>query len=336
MAGLKLTIISNLIVLFILVKLNHQNSSLQLHEINGKIKHKSNFSILCSIYGYKKFPQNQRIKRLLLALENSYTFSDVYFFISQSTEIINNFENQFNLNVHVEYINCSFTKEDAEKLYNFQGSFWSWIFTYRYKFYQDFIESHPNIEYLIILDDDTLILKDLTTIFESDPNSVHLMNDYYNFSVTEDLNFIWTDVVDSVNETIKHKCGLNQLIAPIRSQEFFANIPLNSGLLFGKTENLLKLVKFMTEKGICIGVLPKICDQGLINYLYYSRAFDEQNISIHQHSMYEHLLISCPEQFLKNEYNQSIAENWHVIHHYESFKKDASNLPIQIQSYIKF
>ena len=58
------------------------------------------------------------------------------------------------------------------------------------------------------MDDDTLILKELTPIFNQDPDSIHLMNDYFDFSVKKDGNYKWTKAVESLSQGIKEDIGL--------------------------------------------------------------------------------------------------------------------------------
>ena len=302
--------------------------------IKARPQQKSQFTVVCMLYGYDKFPMNNRIIKLLTSLQNSMPLSDVYFLLSKNTEIVMDLNKEFCLHICYEYVNSTVTKEYASKKYKIKRPFWHWIFAYRYKFYQDFIEAHKEIEHIIFLDDDTLILKELTPIFNQDPDSIHLMNDYFDFSAKKDINYKWTKAVESLSQGIKDKCGLKPLFAPMNSSTFMKEIPLNSGLLIGKREKLLELVKYQTEIALCVDIRPGLCDQGFINYLYYSNAFREHNINIHPHSIHEHYLISCPEMFKNDEFNSTISNQWYSLHHYPLIHRRFDRLNNEIQAYM--
>ena len=127
---------------------------------------KSQFTVVCVLYGYGKFPFNDRITKLLTSLQNSMPLSDVYFLLSKNTIIEKDYKNEFGLHIYYEHVDSNVTRKDVRDMYNFHNSFWHWIFAYRYKFYQDFIESHKEIEHIIFLDDDTLILNEYYPVLD--------------------------------------------------------------------------------------------------------------------------------------------------------------------------
>ena len=290
-------------------------------------------NIVCVFYGYKKIENSDRIKKLLFTLEETLPQSNVYFLIDHYAEIDGSIQN-YNLNIHFEYVNCTFSKEDIKHLYDFQDSFKSWIFTYRYKFYQDFLVSHKDLKYIMFIDSDTLILKDPLPILKEDINSIHVMYDYLPFSIRSHINFQWLNVITKLSNKTKKKCNL----LPIQyNSKFDMQIPLNSGLILGEYSILIKFLSFFTQKALCINVIPGICDQGLLNYLYYSSDILINNITIHPHSMHEHFFISCPDRFNQNEFNSSISNQWIVLHHYQTlYKSNISNFNNRIQKLLEF
>lgn len=113
--------------------------------------------IVCS-FGYKIIKNAGKIKNFLVSIEMSIPNATIILAISTYTQVDPLLLN-LNLNIHIErYLNE--TKSFLQEKYKFNYTDIYYFSGIRYKFYQEYLESHPEVEYAMFCDDDTLILKD--------------------------------------------------------------------------------------------------------------------------------------------------------------------------------
>ena len=46
--------------------------------------------------------------------------------------------------------------------------------------------------------------------------------------------------------------------------------PFNSGLVFGKAQEIYRLCKIVSDAFLCVGLYESATEQGIVNYLYYN------------------------------------------------------------------
>ena len=117
-------------------------------------------------------------------------------------------------------------------------------------------------------------------------------------------------------------CNVPKLQYQIDSEDFLNLYPINAGLMFGKTTEILKLCRLLANVSLCIGMFQGGCEQSLINYVYHNGMINKTGVIIRAHHMNEGQIISCPEWLSESQLRQS--DNWYLVHHfYEISRKYA-------------
>ena len=193
----------------------------------------------------------------------------------------------------------------------------------RFSFYNDYLKNHPEIKYVVISDDDTLFFRDPFLLIAEDPSVVHMMEDIYPFSQTNDCNYIWTNAWVSLNNSIKLKCGFKLLNNTLLSNEIKDLIPLNCGMMIGSSKNIIKIAELISSRFICSGMFPHNAEQGLLNYLDLSGEIKELGFPIHRHNIFTGSLISCPDLLPIENFTQQInSDHLIAVHHHQSLSSD--------------
>jgi len=320
---LKMIIIISL--LFILLKIMHKNNI---------IISRNDIRFITCFFGDKEIRSNHSIRKYFQALDNFVPYANITFGVSEYTKIDPAVLQYKNITINIERFG-NHTKEDFLNKYSyFSKDFYSGI---RYIFYSQYLKKHSEIKYVVISDHDTLFFRDPFPLIDKDSNVVHFMEDIFPFSVSNDLNYIWTNTWDSLDIKIKEKCGFKQLNKSLLSDEFKNIIPLNSGLLIGSSKNIIKIVDLISTRYICAGMFKDNNEQGLLNYLDLSGELKELKIPIKRHNIYNDSFISCPDLLPINNYIQQINSS-HLIalHHYHCLSEYyIENSPKEYQSFLK-
>jgi hypothetical protein len=149
--------------------------------------------------------------------------------------------------------------------------------------------------------------------------------------------YIWTNEWACLDKKIKEKCGLKQLNKTLLSDEFKNKIPLNSGLLMGSSENIVKIADLIYTRFICPGMFPNNAEQGLLNYLDLSGELKELNITIKRHNIYTDSILSCPDLLpIKNYIQQLNSSHFIALHHHQFLNESyISRSPKKFQSFLR-
>ena len=95
------------------------------------------------------------------------------FAVSEYTEVDPSFYD-YDLTIHIEKYGNETIPMLAQK---YPGTYQHYFVGFRYKFYADYFESHPEIEYAIFSDADMLFLKNPFELMTQNPEEVHFMFD---------------------------------------------------------------------------------------------------------------------------------------------------------------
>jgi len=275
--------------------------------------------IIC-YFGANKIGSKHLVRKYFQALDKFVPYANIIFAVSKYTKIDPIVLRHQNITINIERFGTK-TKLDLLKKYPYY-SFRFYYKAVRYVFYSQYLKKHSEIKYAIISDVDTLFFQDPFLLINKDPNVVHLMEDIYPFRITKDGNYIWANAWNKLDKKIKKKCGFKKLNIALLSDENKNKIPLNSGLLIGKTKNIIKIVDLISTRWTCPGIFKNNAEQGLLNYLDLSDELKELNISIKRHNIYKDSLISCPELLPIKKYIQRINSSYFIgLHHYTHLKK---------------
>ena len=304
-----ISIIFSIYLFFFFFIKNYHNT-----QIKVEIPSKNEFAFIVCSFGLNILRSGHKIIKFLYALDNYVPKSKVVLIVSNYTIIDPKLIQFQNINIIIErYVNE--TIEDIRKKYNSVHSYFVFI---RPFIYIDYLKKHPEIKYVSISDDDTLFFRDPFKLISGDPKTVHIMEDIFPFSVTNDFNYIWTNEWVKLNNSIKQKCGFKLLNKTLLSDEIKDIIPLNSGMMIGNSKNIIKIFELMTSKYNCSDTFPTYSDQGLLNYLDLSGELKELNIPIHRHNIFNGSLISCPDLLpIANYSKQMNSEHLIAVHHYQ-------------------
>ena len=277
--------------------------------------------ILC-MFGKDIIKSNDRIIKYFFTLDKFLHNSNIVFAVSEYTKIEPNFTKYKNINISIERYGNE-TLQDIKKKYNYPGASHFYYSGMRPTFYNYYLKKHPEIKYVVVSDDDTLFFRDPFQLIVKDPNVVHIMEDIYPFSKTNDGNYIWTNAWVRLNKSTKLKCGFKFLNNTLLSNQIKDLIPLNSGMMIGSSKNIIKLCELISSRFICSGMFPDNAEQGLLNYLDLSGELKELDFPIHRHNIYNGSLLSCPDLLpLKNYIQQINSYNLIAVHHHQLLKSN--------------
>lgn len=276
-------------------------------------KNISPFHFIVCHFGFEKIENKGRIKNVLVSLEMILPKSTIIIAISTNTQVDSSILN-YTHNIRIErYINE--TQYSIYKKCNYPCFYFNGI---RYKFYYEYLKSHPEAKYAIFFDTDTIFLKNPFDLLMQNPEEVHFMYDFYPISDNTSLNNIWFYSWMQLNETIKEKCGISNLNSHLNFTEIENRIPMNSGLMMGKRENLILICKLMADSFTCPGMFINNAEQGLLNYLSVSGRLNLLGIKFHGHTNQNGQFLSCPSlltlaQFRNRIHNSEV----YAFHHYQ-------------------
>ena len=278
--------------------------------------------ILC-IFGKNILKNNQRIRKYFFTLNKFLNQSKIVLAVSEFTKI--------DPNIIIKYPNINITIErygnekirDIRKKYHYPLASHIYYSGLRCSFYQHYLKNHSEIKYVVVSDDDTLFFRDPFKLIAEDPNVVHIMEDIYPFSKTDELNYKWTNAWFGLNNSIKLKCGFKLLNYTLLSNEIKDIIPLNSGMMIGSSKNIIKISELISSRFICSGMFPNNAEQGLLNYLDLSGELKELSFPIHRHNIFNGSFLSCPDKLPIDNYSQQInSDHLIAVHHYHYLRSD--------------
>ena len=330
---------SNLKIIKIIVKLSFLCILLIIYKIRKThINSRDYIRFITCYFGARKINSNHRIRKYFQALDNFIPYAHITFCVSEYTEIDPIVIQHQNITINIErFLNRS--QEDLLNKYPYSSPNSSRFFYngIRYNFYSQYLKKHSEIKYVIISDDDTLFFRDPFPLIDSNPNVVHFMEDFFPFSVTKHMNYIWLKTWFSLDKKIKEKCGFKQLNKSLLFNEIKNKIPLNVGLLMGNSKNIIKIADLIFTRFICPGMFPNNAEQGLLNYLDLSSELKELGISIKRHNIYNDSLLSCPNYLpIKNFIQQLNSSHFIALHHYQYLKEYyITRSPKEFQSFLK-
>ena len=301
---------------FIFSCANYKKPSIQQTAIYSK----SNLIYLTMCIGKETLENRHNLKRLLSSINQSSPCSTVYIITSVFTKVLYDEFSDYNLKIIIEPIS-NISVQDIKRKYNNKFKYKTWFWVHRYEFYEEFFSKHKEIEYVMIMDEDSLLLKDPNVLFAKDPEYIHMMHDFYNFSVRKDSNFRWLKGLHQrlAHKNLRDKCHIKDLKYPLYSDELAGEIPFNSGLMIGRADKIYQLCKFLSKLSLCVDIYNKACDQGIFNYLYFNGQISEQGFKIKEYYMNDRLLISCCEHLTPETATKS--KEWFLIHHYRKLKR---------------
>ena len=258
------------------------------------------------------------LNKLLISINQTTPNSQIFILISPYTLVDYDNFSKYSMDIIFERVSNNLTVSEVEKMYHGQFAYKLWFWVHRFEFYVEFFSKHPELENIMLMDEDSLILRDPLEIFKQDPDPflLHMMYDYLDFSAHQDWNYLWVNglnnYLDSGNR--RQKCGIPHLKHNLHSSYMRKQLPFNCGLIYGKASEILKLSKLVAAASLCVDVFFYVCDQGIFNYLYYSGEIDRIGIKIKGYHMRDCQFISCCEH-LTVECTKHSSE-WYVIHHY--------------------
>ena len=310
----KLVIILLLIICLILVNFFFNIKNYTLTEIPTR----NELIFIVCMFGKDTLKSDHRLRRYFYTLNTFLPHSNIVLAVSEFTIIEPDLINYQNINISVEkYRNETF--ENIRRKYRYNGAGHFYYSGMRSSFYVNYLKEHPEIKYVVISDDDTLFFRDPFQLIVEDPSAVHIMEDIYPFSKTNDGNYKWTNAWVELNNSTKLRCGFKVFNNTLLSNEIKDLIPLNSGLMIGTANNIIKLNDLISSRFLCSGMFPENAEQGLLNYLDLSGELKELDFPIHRHNLYNGSLLSCPDLLPIENYTQQINSD-HIIavHHYNN------------------
>ncbi len=300
----------------LMIVLNCCNFKFLKKNMKRKIYSKTGLIFIVCLFGKKIIKRNDRIRKYFYVLNRFIPNSQVIFSVSNFTKIDPKLIHYKNINISIERYEKE-NIEDVKKKYTREPYFY--FNGLRFSFYQHFLNNHPEIKYVVVSDDDTLFFRDPFSLINRNPAVVHIMEDIYPFSKTQDGNFIWLKAWANLNNKIKEKCGFKPLNKELTSNEIKNLIPFNSGLMIGNSKNIIKISELISRRFLCPGIFPDNAEQGLLNYLELSGELKEINITIHRHNIFAGSFLSCPELMPIENYSQQINSNHLIAIHHHHF-----------------
>ena len=269
-----------------------------------------NLTFLTAYFNHKQVETTGPLRKFLTALSYSVPMANLIIGVSSDTDI-SNFYNNYTLNIKFWKLNDLLPPKVVENLSN--GKI-HWKFYYagmRYLFYKRYLQAHPTIKYVMTTDYDNLIFRNPFELFIEEPQYVHVMQDFYPFKKTDDPNTLWFNAYNNLAKDIKVKCHLKPFV---NISDFPSQIPLNSGTLIGKYNNILTICTLMSQSYSCTGIFYNGGEQGLFNYLYYSGAFSDLGIKFKLYSV-SSSLSALPNHIPLREFPK-IVPKIYTLHHY--------------------
>ena len=283
----------------------------------SEIPSRKDFIFILCMFGKNILKNNHRIRKYFFTLDKFVHNSKIVLAVSEFTKIESNIIKYQNINVSIERYGKIKTK-DIKKKYKYPGASHFYYSGMRPFFYQHYLKHHPEIKYVAVSDDDTLFFRDPFLLITKDPTAVHIMEDVYPFSVTDNNNYIWTNAWVGLNNSIKLKCGFKPFNNNLLSNEIKDLIPLNSGMMIGSSKNIIKISELISSRFKCPGMFPFNAEQGLLNYLDLSGELKELGFPIHRHNLFRGSLLSCPDYLpLKNYIRQIKSNHLIAVHHHQ-------------------
>ena len=297
---------------------------------------RDDFSFIVCLFGKEKLTINDRIIKYFESIDRFLPKSKIVLAVSEFTIIEPQLIDFKNISITIERYG-NITVQEIDKKYNFGGAPYYYYTGIRQTFYNYYLKNHPEIKYVAISDDDTLFIRDPFLLIVEDPNVVHIMEDIFPFSKTNDANYFWTNIWVNLNNSLKIECGINLLNYTLLSNEIKDIIPLNVGMTIGCSKNIIKFSELFSSKFECTGMFPYKQEQGFLNYLYISGQLNELDFQLHRHNIFNGSLISCPNLMPLENYSKQINSD-HIIavHHYQFMKSNyIENSPNFFQNIIK-
>ena len=243
-----------------------------------KIPTKNDFAFIVCLFAQPKLRSDHRIFKYFHSLNDYVPQSKVIFIVSKFTIIDHNLLQFKNLNITIERYGRETVRYLLRK-YKYRGVLHDFFVYIRPFIYIDYLYKHPEIKYVCVCDDDTLFFRDpFFLLIQNHTNEVHIMEDIFPFTRTVDLNYIWTNQWVQLNNSIKEKCDFKILNKTLLSDDIKNRIPLNSGLMIGKSTNLIKIFELLVSKYECTHTFPFYSDQGLLNYFIVYKLFNKKII----------------------------------------------------------
>lgn len=286
------------------------------------IPSRNKFIFILCMFGKDILKSNHRIRKYFFTLDKFLPKSKVVLAVSEFTIIEPNLIQYRNLKIRIERYGNE-TIQDIKRKYNYPGASHFYYSGLRPSFYNHYLKNNPEIKYVAISDDDTLFFRDPFQLITEDPNVVHIMEDIFPFSKTNDGNYIWTDSWRCLNNSIKLKCGFKLLNNSLLSNEIKDLIPLNSGMMIGSSKNIIKITELISSRFICSGMFPNNAEQGLLNYLDLSGELKELGFPIIRHNIFTGSLLSCPDLLPIKNFSQQINSNHLIaVHHHQQLSSN--------------
>ena len=269
-----------------------------------------NLTFLTAYFNHKQVENSGPLRKFLTALSYSVPMANLIIGVNSDTDI-SNFFNNYTLNIEFWELKDLLPSEVVENLSN--GKI-HWKFYYagmRYLFYKRFLQARPTIKYVMTTDIDNLIFRNPFELFLQEPQSVHVMQDFYPFKNTKSLNTIWFNAYNNLAKDTKVKCHLKLFV---NISDFQSQIPLNSGTLIGKYNNILTICILMSQSYNCTGIFYNGGEQGLFNYLYYSGTFSDLGMKFKTYSVSSSM--SAEPNFIRLTVFPKIVPKIYTLHHY--------------------
>ena len=285
---------------------------------SSKLSFGRSFTYITTTVGRPTINTDKNIIRLVTSLNITLPGSTLVILTSPYTTYDPNLFLQYDVNIIIDYVNYDITPEQFSEQNGGRYPFSNWFYVYRYKFYVDYLEKHPELDLVMFFDEDTVILKDPIDLIanDTDPNTIHMMYDYFDYTARWDNNYRWLNAWDvnlNCNQTKRDQCHVRHLVNPMNSTALGKDYPFNAGLMFGRAESVLELTRVLAKTSLCVNLFPGITEQGLINYLYYNGEISANGINIYGHHMNEKLIISCAEHLSVQA--TKCYESWYILHH---------------------
>lgn len=283
---------------------------------NNIINHKILGPFIHCIFGKEILTNSNKTKAYLKALEQTVPGSTAIIAVSEFTVIDTNSFTNYNLIIHFERF-ANLTINDVQQKYRFSQSVRFYYASLRFSFYKKFFHSHPEYEYAMYSDEDSLILKNPFELLENSTDEVHVMYDFLSYSHKGHPNFHWLRAWSRVSSSKKEKCGIDVLQISLFDQSVKNRLPLNVGLMIGKTKYLIVICELISSIFECVGMFTNCAEQGLFNHLSISGQLDRRGIKLHPHTVQNGNLMSCPNYLTIDEFGRRInSGEIFVLHHY--------------------
>ena len=264
---------------------------------------RNNLVFITCMFGKEIIKSNDRIRKYFFVLDKFLPRSKIIFAVSEFTQIEPMLISYKNININIERYGKK-TLNDIMEKYGYPRAPHYYYSGLRPSFYQYYLKKHPEIKYAVVSDDDTLFFRDPFKLIVENPNVVYMMEDLFPFSVTSNGNFKWTNAWANLNDSIKKKC---------------------------------KICELMSFKFKCPGMFPGNAEQGLINYLDLSGELKKIGVSIQRHNMLNGTLLSVPNEISVDSFRQIIySKKLIALHHHNLLDiQKVNTAPLLIQKILK-